>query len=220
MNFNAATISHKQQSRARLSGPCCRPLAHLPMGSSSLARPLWCFLSHSSNMHSPMQARAWSPASSKILLPPDLSGTFVQIGKKLPLLWAVASPHQEHQQGRGVRGRVQYPFHPFPGWGILRQGTPFTSAFGGPGSKLPGAYSPLCRWPQLPWTWTLGKPHCVPWWTGRAHPHPPLQRVPVGQRSVGRQGSSCLTLPNCPKPLSHTWGLPGRRWGKTVKRLG
>lgn len=105
--------THKQQSMARLSDQCCRPLAHLPMGSSSLARSLR-FLFHSSNTHSPLRASAWSPASSKILLPADLSGTFVQIGKKLPLLREIEGLHQAHRLASAGRGRVQSPFHPSP----------------------------------------------------------------------------------------------------------
>lgn len=45
--------------------------------------------------------RAWSPASSKMLLQAVLHGASVQIRKKLPFLWAVAALYQAHRLASG-----------------------------------------------------------------------------------------------------------------------
>lgn len=49
-------------------------------------------------------------------------------------------------------------------------------------------HSPPYRWTQLLWTWTWGRTHCAPWWTGRARPHP------LHQMAAGKEKSSIQDL--------------------------
>lgn len=145
--------------------------------------------------------------------------------------WEAAGLFQAHSlvSGPGVEFDLHYP-SPTPGTASLCRArpAPWNPVGGGPGlAALRGSLT-LCRWPQLLWTWTSDKPRCVPWSTGRVHPHPPLQTVPVEQ-STGWGEESCRNyIPHFPTaphqrvqlPEVHSQAMPRASRKKRIRKWG